>query len=64
MTNIKIKFYSINNSRLTNDYLKNITFNGVQTKSSDRMYKFFCSQSPRKTEHKEKWVPVNTEWEN
>ena len=47
MTNIKIKFYGINNSRVPNDYLKNIPFNGVQTKSSDRMYKFYLQSVPQ-----------------
>lgn len=75
MTNIKIIHHSINNSKVPNDYFlstcrMNFSLNlremenGVQTKSSDRMYKFYLQSVPRKMEHKEKWVPVNTKWEN
>lgn len=58
MTNIKIKFYSINNSQVPNDYFlstcrMNFSLNlremenGVQTKSSDRMYKFYLQSVPQ-----------------
>ena len=81
MTNIKIKVYIINHSRVPNDYFlspcrMNFSLNlremvkktsllmESKVKALIECTNSICRQSPRKTEHKEKRVLVNTEWEN